>query len=82
MQVILATASADPPRVLDDPPEPWVRVTNLGDSSVDLTARIWCAAEDYWDLKFTLTKTIKEAFDGAAISIPPYPHQVEIRKEG
>ena len=79
MQVILDTASADA-RVLSDP-EPWVRVTNLGDSSVDLTARIWCVADDYWDLKFTLTKAVKEAFDAQGISIP-YPHQVEIRKQG
>jgi len=79
MRIILETARADG-RVLADP-EPWVRVTNLGDSSVDLTARLWCGAADYWDLKFTLTKAIKEAFDKGGISIP-YPHQVEVRKQG
>ena len=78
MQIILEQAAADG-RVLKDP-EPWVRVTNLGDSSVDLTARLWCAADDYWDLKFTLTRSIKEAFDKGGVSIP-YPHTVEIRKE-
>ena len=60
-------------------PEPWVRLTNLGESSVDLTARLWCKADDYWDLKFDLTKRIKEAFDREGISIP-YPHSVEISK--
>ncbi|MBK0325825.1 mechanosensitive ion channel [Rhodobacteraceae bacterium F11138] len=79
MQIILDRANADG-RVLKDP-EPWVRVTNLGDSSVDLTARLWCQAADYWDLKFTLTKQVKEAFDAADISIP-YPHSVEIQKAG
>ena len=79
MRIILETAQADA-RVLAEP-EPWVRVTNLGDSSVDLTARLWCEAADYWDLKFTLTKAIKEAFDKGGISIP-YPHQVEIQKQG
>lgn len=79
MNIILAEAQADG-RVLADP-EPWVRVTNLGDSSVDLTARIWCKAEDYWDLKFAMTKGVKEAFDRDGISIP-YPHTVEIKKEG
>ena len=58
-----------------------VRVTNLGDSSVDLTARIWCQAADYWDLKFAMTKGVKEAFDADGISIP-YPHTVEIKREG
>ncbi len=77
MAIILDTARADA-RIHDDP-EPWVRVTNLGDSSVDLTARLWCDAADYWELKFALTKQIKEAFDAKGISIP-YPHQVEIVK--
>ncbi|MFV0512323.1 MAG: mechanosensitive ion channel family protein [Jhaorihella sp.] len=79
MGIILEAARGDA-RVHSDP-EPWVRVTNLGDSSVDLTARLWCAAGDYWDLKFELTKIIKEAFDAQGISIP-YPHTVEIRKDG
>lgn len=79
MNIILNVAKADE-RVFDDP-DPWVRVTNLGDSSVDLTARLWCKAEDYWELKFALTKAVKEAFDKQGISIP-YPHSVEIKKDG
>jgi small conductance mechanosensitive channel len=58
-----------------------VRVTNLGDSSVDLTARVWVRAADYWDVKFALTKGVKEAFDKEGVSIP-YPHVVEIKKQG
>jgi len=78
MQIILATATADP-RVLKDP-EPWVRVTSLGASSVDITARLWCSAADYWDLKFQMTLAVKQAFDAGGISIP-YPHVVEIKRE-
>ena len=76
--VILGQVTADS-RVLGDP-EPWVRVTNLGDSSVDLTLRVWCQAADFWDVKFHLTQAVKEAFDAKGISIP-YPHSVEIHKE-
>jgi len=79
MKIILDVAGAEA-RIHDDP-EPWVRVSNLGDSSVDLSARLWCNASDYWDLKFDMIKTVKEAFDKGGITIP-YPHQVEIRKEG
>ena len=57
IEVILEAAREDG-RVLEDP-EPWVRVTNLGESSVDLTARLWCKSEDYWELKFALTKAVK-----------------------
>ncbi len=78
MAIIRRVATADE-RVQKDP-EPWVRVTSLGASSVDLTARLWCAAADYWELKFALTKAIKEAFDAEGISIP-YPHSVEIQKQ-
>lgn len=61
-------------------PEPWVRVTNLGSSSVDITLRAWATTDEFWDVKFALTKAIKEAFDEGGISIP-YPHTVEIQKK-
>ena len=77
MQIIKDLAAADK-RIHDDP-APWVRVTNLGESSVDLTARLWTSADDYWDVKFDMTKQVKEAFDKGGISIP-YPHSVEIQK--
>jgi small conductance mechanosensitive channel len=66
-------------RVLKSP-ESWMKVTNLGDSSVDITVRIWVASSDYWDVKFDTTKAVKEAFDQNGISIP-YPHQVEISRK-
>ncbi|MEP3276372.1 MAG: mechanosensitive ion channel domain-containing protein [Stappiaceae bacterium] len=60
-------------------PDPFVAITNLGDSAVDVTLRVWCAAGDYWGLKFDLTKNLKEALDAEGISIP-YPqmdvHQI------
>ncbi|MEM9841781.1 MAG: mechanosensitive ion channel domain-containing protein [Pseudomonadota bacterium] len=65
-------------RILRDP-EPFARVVNLGDSSVDIQTRTWVNAGDYWDVKFDLIQQIKEAFDQQGISIP-YPHQVEIVK--
>ena len=75
--IVLETVSADE-RVFKEP-APWARVVNLGDSSVDLGVRIWCKAGDYWELKFAMTKQVKEAFDANGISIP-YPHRVEIQR--
>lgn len=77
MAIIVEVAKADE-RVHADP-EPWVRVVNLGESSVDLGVRLWCNASDYWELKFKMLKAVKEAFDAKGISIP-YPHSVEIQK--
>ncbi len=65
-------------RVFTDP-EPFVKVTNLGDSSVDISTRSWVRAADYWDVKFDLTKMVKEALDRAGISIP-YPHTTMVQK--
>ena len=76
--IIQSIVDADD-RIMRDP-EPFAKVANLGDSSVDIATRNWVKAADYWDVKFDLTKQVKEAFDKQGISIP-YPHQVEIVKE-
>lgn len=78
IKIIIDTANKDK-RVLTDPDGPWARVSKLNDSSVDIQMRVWCAVEDYWDVKFDLLKAVKEAFDKGGISIP-YPHVVEIEK--
>lgn len=77
MDVIEQAIKADE-RVLADPP-PVVRVNTLGASSVDIVARPWVRTADYWEVRWTLTRTVKEALDAAGISIP-YPHQVNISK--
>lgn len=61
-------------RVLADP-APAVVVGVLGESSVDLWVRPWVNRMVYWDLRFDLTKTIKQAFDANGITIP-FPQRV------
>ncbi len=58
-------------RVLQDP-APVVAVSELADSSVNLVVRPWCAKEDYWGLRFDLTRRMKEQLEAAGCSIP-YP---------
>ncbi len=76
--IIARLIDADP-RALRDP-EPFVKVTELGQSSVDITLRVWCLSGDLFDMKFDLTKKIKERFDQVGISIP-YPHIEVVHKE-
>lgn len=64
MEVISAHES-----VLESP-EPQVCVSNLGESSVDFVVRPWCKTGDYWDVRFDLTKSIKQRLDEEGISIP------------
>lgn len=77
ISIIRGFAEADE-RVMKDP-EPFVKVVNLGDSSVDIQARLWCARPDLWDLKFEMTKKVKAEFDAQGISIP-YPHRTVVQK--
>ena len=49
-----------------------VVVTELGDSSVNLSIQCWTKNEDYWDTKWRLTEEVKYALDEADIPIP-YP---------
>ena len=67
------TISADS-RVHKDP-APMVAVTDLGDSSVNLTARVWTNSPDFWAVKFDLTKAVKEKLDTSGIEIP-FPQRV------
>jgi len=70
VETVLRDVMADDERIRNQPAEPFVAVTNLGASSVDFTIRVWCAASDYWALRFHLLKTVKEAFDAQGIEIP------------
>ena len=54
----------------DDAKAPQIMVTNLGESSVDITLRIWSAGTDFAALKVDTMKTVKEALDKDGISIP------------
>jgi small conductance mechanosensitive channel len=61
-------------RVLADP-EPMVVVTELADSSVNVLLRVWIRKEDYWAVKFDLTRLLKTTFDEKGIEIP-FPQRV------
>lgn len=61
-------------------PEPFARITNYAASSIDFTLRVWCASENYWDLKFDLTESIKREFDQNNIVIPYQQIDVHIDK--
>ena len=57
------------PKVLKTP-APFVGVEALGDSSVNLAVRPYCAPADYWDVYFDIYESGKEALDAANIEIP------------
>lgn len=73
--VIAGVASAHD-KVLAEP-APWTGVTNLLDSSVEITLHAWVKVADWWQTRADLKQGVKEALDAASIEIP-FPHQVAI----
>lgn len=78
-QVILDVFSKDA-RIAKDP-APVVFLTELGDSSLNLSCRVYSANSDYWGVMFDNLEAIKEALDAAGISIPFPQMDVHLSKE-
>lgn len=72
IKAILGALEQDP-RVLDDP-KPDVRITALGDNSVNLNVRPWVNTEDVWVAKADFHRVVKKALEDAGCSIP-YPQR-------
>ncbi|MGI9591634.1 MAG: mechanosensitive ion channel family protein [Myxococcota bacterium] len=68
-------------RVLKEP-EPQIAVSELGDSSVNLVVRPWCASSDYWSTRFDLTRELKEQLEAAGCSIPYPQRDVHLHQAG
>ena len=77
---VLMNVLTSNPKVMQDP-APSVNVSELADSSVNFAVRPFAKIENYWDVYFGITEECKLALDAAGIEIP-YPHQVEIQKQG
>jgi len=67
-EILLKAASAVKP-ILNDP-APAVFLSELGDSSINWSVRVWVKKEDFWDVQDALTRDVKYALDGAGIGIP------------
>lgn len=78
-QILLGIA-AQHPKVIKTPP-PYVGVIRFGESSVDLTYRVWCNTADYWDVYFDMHKLTKSGFDAAKITIPFPQREMHLIKD-
>ena len=67
-QIIMDILTKDE-RVFKDP-EPVVVVSELADSSVNLTTHAWARSSDVWDIFFETNEKVKNAFDAQGITIP------------
>ncbi len=67
-EIIETQVKADE-RILAEP-APQIVVISWGESSINISTRIWVKREDYWAVNFHFHERIKYEFDAAGITIP------------
>lgn len=75
---IKAVADAHPLILKDNPP--FVRLGELGSSSLKITVRVWTKSEDYWTVYFDLIEQVKDKFDEENITVPY--NQIDVHLDG
>ncbi len=66
---IITRIIEDDKRILEEP-EPFVALSKLSSSSVDVVIRVWTPKEDYWNVYFDLNEKIYKIFAEENIEIP------------
>jgi small conductance mechanosensitive channel len=56
-------------RILKDP-APFIALSELADSSVNIVVRTWVQASDYWGVFFQMNENVYKTFAGEGINIP------------
>lgn len=77
MEIALSVLKNDPRILQDGDQAPQVMTDKLNEWSVDLILRFWSKNADYWNLRWDVTKAVKEQLDAGGIMIP-YPTQLGI----
>ncbi len=72
-QAILEEIVSAHPKALKEP-EPTIKLSALGDSSVNFIVRPWAKTADYWAVFWDITREVKRRFDAEGIGIP-YPQR-------
>ncbi|MBN2424561.1 MAG: mechanosensitive ion channel [Calditrichaceae bacterium] len=66
---------------INQQPEPFIVVSELGNSSVNITVRVWVNSENYWNVFFDMQEKVKIEFDKNGISIPFPQSDVHLYQE-
>ena len=68
-QVIESVLAKDS-RILSAPAAPFIALTALADSSVNVVVRVWVNSSDYWGVYFDINKNIYATFNEVGIGFP------------
>ncbi|WP_350447928.1 mechanosensitive ion channel family protein [Pseudomonas solani] len=68
---------AEDPRVQKDP-APVVVVSALGDTSINLSLRMWTSNADYWGVIFMLNESVRDKLQEAGVQLAQPPRMVQV----
>ena len=77
---VLMQVINDDPLILHEPKEPVVAVSDLADSSVNISMWMWVTVEDYWTVWLRIRENIYKAFYANGITIPFPQMDVHLNK--
>ena len=78
-KVLLNLINADE-RIMKDP-EPFIALSELADSSVNIVVRVWAAGADYWGIFFDMNEKVYKTFTSEGLNIPFPQMDVHLIKE-
>lgn len=77
-EVLSAIIDADS-RILKEP-APFIALSSLNSSSIDIAVRVWAKQEDYWSIYFDMNKTIYETLPKHGLEFPFQTFTVNVTK--
>lgn len=54
----------------DDVPAPFIAITKLDESSVNIVVRVWVESKDYWNVYFQMNEDVYKEFTKQGVNIP------------
>ncbi len=80
-QKVLKRILEEDSRVLKDP-APMIFLSELNDSSVDITVRAWAKSSEFWPMNFDIREKVYAAFAKEGITIPFPQMDVHLHRNG
>lgn len=80
-KALLLRLMSEDARILHEPAEPFVALSALADSSVQIKVRAWVKSDDFWDVFHELNERVYKEFPAAGLNIPFPQMDVHLKKE-
>ena len=68
-RAVLSDLISNDPQILKEP-APFIALSELADSSVNIVVRVWVKSADYWDVFFRMNEKVYLTFDQESLNIP------------